>query len=337
VRIAGDEVASVGRFLHVPEEWERRQRAASTRSLIVAIATGLVFGGLLVSAAVGSVVAWSRRRYTPRLFVAGALTMFAVSALSFVNGWPSVLAQLQTALPFRLQILGIVGVGFIALTLTSVLVGLALGGLPHRLTISGRLPDRVAAQLGVALGLVGVALAAAAAWLRTPAWASFPDIAPVGTLMPIVEVALDPVTGFLTRTAILVVLLAVIHEITAGWTRRRLPGALALVIVGFLGSGPPVGMEIGGWIAAGMLTGAGLLAAYVGLVRADLTVAPLALGTMGAVGALARGAGRPFPAALAGSIVAAVIVAGLAWWWFRALRQWTVRVAGPPPSETVAV
>ena len=31
VEIAGDEVAAVGRFVYVPEEWQRQQRAAATR------------------------------------------------------------------------------------------------------------------------------------------------------------------------------------------------------------------------------------------------------------------------------------------------------------------
>ena len=61
VELAGDELASVRRFVFVPEAWERGQRAAETRSLIVRIIIGIVFGGLLVSAAVGGVVAWSRR------------------------------------------------------------------------------------------------------------------------------------------------------------------------------------------------------------------------------------------------------------------------------------
>ena len=36
VELAGDEVASVRRFVFVPEQWERQQRAAETRNLIVA-------------------------------------------------------------------------------------------------------------------------------------------------------------------------------------------------------------------------------------------------------------------------------------------------------------
>src|SRR5262245_33504720 len=52
VEIAGDEVTSVGRFVHTPEDWERRQRAADTRALILRILNGIVFAGLLAAAGV---------------------------------------------------------------------------------------------------------------------------------------------------------------------------------------------------------------------------------------------------------------------------------------------
>jgi hypothetical protein len=50
-------------------------------------------------------------------------------------------------------------------------------------------------------------------------------------------------------------------------------------------------------------------------------MAPLALGTMMAVSAVAAGVQRPFPGALAGSLLAAAILTAVSWWWFRAIRR----------------
>ena len=69
-----------------------------------------------------------------------------------------------------------------------------------------------------------------------------------------------------------------------------------------------------------------LLVIFITLLRADLTMVPVTLGTMMAIGVLAGGAARPFPGALAGSILAAMLLGVVSWWWFRALRRARARV-----------
>jgi hypothetical protein len=322
VKISGDEVASIRRFVFVPEQWERRQRAAGTRNLIVRVINGVVFGGLLVSAAVAGVIAWSRRRYTPGLFfgVAGIMLLFTLA--SAINAWPATQALMPTEIPLPIQLLGAIGVGLVALIITSSLVGLALGAEPARLAGTGNLPERDAVLLGGAVGAFGAALLALAGALRTPAWAETAAIAPVGSFVPALSVALEPLAGFLTRAAVLLSLLVTIHHLTLGWTRRRVLAATVVALVGFLGAGAPAGSELAGWATAGVILAVGLLAAYATVLRADLTVIPIALGTMMTIAALTRGAQRAFPGALPGAIVAALLTALLAWWLFRALRRW---------------
>ncbi len=332
VEIAGDEVTAVRRFVFVPEHWERQQRATSTRNLIVRIVVGVVFGGLLVSAAVAGVVAWSRRRYTPRLFLAATGIMFAVTLAAAANNWPSSQALFVTEIPLPIQLLGAIGIGLVALIINSALAGLALGAQPARLEGNGTLPPRDALLLGCAVGAFAAALLALAGSLRTPAWAVAASIAPLGTFVPAMAVALEPLAGFLTRVAVMLSLLTGIHHVTLGWTRRRALSGAVVVLVGFLGAGAPAGSQLAGWIAAGAVLGLGLLVAYATVLRADLTMVPMALGVMMAIGALGRGLQRPFPGALPGALVAAVLTALLAWWCFLALRRWRQRFEVSQPA-----
>ena len=321
VEISGDEVTAVGRFIHMPEDWERRQRVTATRGLILRIVNGIVFAGLLASAGVLGVIAWSRRRYAPWLFLAGAGVMLVASLINAVNGSPMVLAQLPTAQPLQLQLLILAGVGLVGLTVVSTFVGLTLGSVPHRLAPGGRLTDADAARLGVAAGVVGAAIAAVAAWLRTPDWARTADVTPLGTMAPFVAIALEPVAGYLTRLAVIIATLTGIHRFTSGWSRRRALGALLILIVGFLGGLAgrlPFGTVDRRWRADGVRLARDV---YVLLLRADLTMTPLTLGTMVAISALSRGLSHSSPLALPASVVAAVVVGALAWWWFRALRK----------------
>jgi hypothetical protein len=321
VDIAGDEIAGVGRFVYVPEEWQRQDRAARTRNTILQIGSTLVFGALLVGAAVAGVIMWSRRQYAPRLFLTAAALTFIVSVVRFANGWPSLLAAIPTAVPLPIALAGLVGIGIVGLILTASLVGLALGGQPLRLTTCLDLPDRDARMLGVAAGLVGAAVAIAGAWVRMPAWAHFPDLSPLATVAPALQVVLAPITSWMTRTAVILATLVMIERWTVGLTHRRLPAIAALVVIGVLATGAPEGHHIGMWAAGAAITTAGFLVAYLWLLRFDLTMVPLSLGTMSAVAILARGVQQPFSNALLASIGGAILIEALAFWLFAALRR----------------
>ena len=325
VEIAGDEAAAVTRYIYVPEAWQRRERASETRAAIVQIAASLVFAGLLVSAAVLAVSAWSRRRYSPRLFVAGTAMMLMVSIAKAANAWPSTTASFMTAAPLQLQVVGVVALGLVALALSSVLVGLALGSVPQRMASSGSRPNGDA-LMGIAAGLFAAAVTAGAAWLRTPVWARTTDVAAAGTIAPVLQAAIDPITRVLMVSAVMLALLLAVDRLTAGWTRRRGLGVIALAIVGFLAGGAPAGAHISGWLAGSLVTAAALTFATVTLLRFDLTLVPLAVATMTAAGALARGMQRPYPGAFAGSAVAGVLVMLTGWWWFRALQSTSPRM-----------
>jgi hypothetical protein len=206
-------------------------------------------------------------------------------------------------------------------------VGLAIGALPHRLAGLGRLPDRDVLPLGIAAGVLGAAVGAVAASLRTPEWAQFPRVGPLGTVIPMLAEAVEPVAGFMTRLAVVTATLLTIDRLTASWTRRRALGGAALAAIGFLSVGLPASGHMGGWALAGALTAVAFVAIYATLLRFDITLVTAALGTMTAVGALAHGV-RQFPGALPGSIMAAVLIALLAYWWLKALRSFTRQAEG---------
>ena len=63
----------------------------------------------------------------------------------------------------------------------AVLIGLALGAVPQRLSRSDGLPSGEVMRLGAAAGLFAAGIAAAAAWLRTPEWAATTDLSSFGS------------------------------------------------------------------------------------------------------------------------------------------------------------
>jgi hypothetical protein len=178
-----------------------------------------------------------------------------------------------------------------------------------------------AVRLGIAAGLFGAAVTAAAGWLQTPAWTRAPDVGPLGSVVPFVQIAMSPFAALMMRVAVLVTILVAIDRMSSGFTRYRPLAVLAVAVIGFLGAGAPSGLHLGGWLAAALVTSAGLVVVYFTLLRADLTMLPMALGVMIAAGTLSRGLQRPFPGALLAAIVAALLAVAFGWLWFHILRR----------------
>jgi len=321
VQIAGDEVTLAGRFLHIPEQWLRDQSSAAQRNELVGLAAIFLFVGVLVAAAVGAVVSWSRGRFSPRLFVLCAALVLVVSGSGAVNSWPVTLSGLVTAQPLQLQVIVVVGAALIGLAGLAAVIGLSIGALPKRLQQTNRLPDGDARWMAISLGLVGAGAAALAGWVSTPVWAGFPNVAPLGTFLPVLDEALASITSLLLRIAIVLTAFAFIDRWSLGWSRYRAVVLVMIVALGLLAMGGPVGLHPGGWLLGGAIAGGALVAVYLTVLRADLSVVPLALAVMGAVRAVAAGAHGAFPGALAGSLLGAAAALLVGWWLFSAIRR----------------
>jgi hypothetical protein len=278
-------------------------------------------------------MAWSKRRYAPKVFVSAGGVMLLLSLIGFANTWPSLVAAIPTAAPLQLALLGVVAIGAVGLVIRASLVGLALGAVPHRLTLSGEMPPADATRLGIAVGVFGAGAAAIAGAISAPPWAQSPSVEAAGALIPVLQAAVEPATRVFMATAVVLPTLLTVDHLTVGWSRHRVLGALLLLLVGFAAVGVPATTNSIGWLMAMAALGAGLILAYVTVLRFDLSMVPLAVATMTAVGTLARGAGRAYPGALAGSVIGAALAFALGWWCFGAVRKARAQAAAASAPE----
>ena len=243
----------------------------------------------------------------------------AFAAIRFVNGFPSVMANLSTAQPLQLQLLVLVGSAAVGLALQSAAMALIAGAVPAW-SPGGRVAPRTALTLGVMAGVIGAAARAATALVgaRGPAW---PSYAGATSFVPLVASAVNPIVTLLTRIVALLLVVSIANRVTAGWTRRRaLASVLLAVIGGVLGTaGSPA--DLGPWIVSAIGIGLLFVAAYIFVLRHDVSVVPIAAAMMTIPGVLREGWAAAYPGALPGAIVAIVVMAIAAYLWFGALRH----------------
>jgi hypothetical protein len=316
IAIAGDEVTDAWRFVHVPETWQRQVRDRRTLAGVVNAAGIALLGGLVLGFAAMTLVAWSRGQTPGRGPIYLFLLLAGARALDFANGWPARLAGFSTALPFPLQAAQLAIGLLVGATLMPAVIALAAGGV--RLFATRVYARREAGRIGVSLGGVACGvLAAATALVRAggePVWPSFEG---AETIVPVAAAPLAAIFSLGARTAVVALVFTAADRISDGWSVHRTWAAALLVGTGLLlGAGAP-GARILPWAAAGLLVGLLLLAAYVLVFRWDVSPLPLSVAVVVALGALAEGLTRPYPGALAGSILAAALVIVVAWRGFR--------------------
>ncbi|OLC84943.1 MAG: hypothetical protein AUH72_00320 [Acidobacteria bacterium 13_1_40CM_4_65_8] len=167
-----------------------------------------------------------------------------------------------------------------------------------------------------------IAAAARAASALTSGGPLWPSYAGANSFVPFMASAVGPVVTLLSRIAVLTLIVAAANRLSAGWTRRRvLVGTLLVSVCGVLGNAASP-LNLTTWIASAMLIGLLLTAAYVFVLRHDVSVVPIAVALMTTMGTLREGWTRPFPGALAGAIVASVVMCVVAYVWFRVLTEW---------------
>jgi hypothetical protein len=113
--------------------------------------------------------------------------------------------------------------------------------------------------------------------------------------------------------------LAVVQAVTAGWQRRLGVGSAILVGLGFVIAGSRGVETVPLWLAAGAITGLVLLAVWAMVLRHQPALVPLVTAAGAVLAAIHDVVVNAFPGAAAGSVIGAALVASAAVWWYRRL------------------
>jgi len=334
VNIAGDEVVGSGRFVHIPEEWEREHRKKQSLVQVVQIGCVVTLVMLYIAGAVLAVIRWSRHRFATVTFAIffGLLAIFG--AIELANGFRSGSAQFVTAQPWKLQATMVIIGGLIATSalaaVTALLIGLAHRWLPPQPT-EGRWPS-IATGFGLGALLAGLGgLGMRLAPSSLPPW---PDYGGAAASWPLLSAALGPVSSWVTSTALFLLAVAAIQSLTDGWRRRKGLIVALLILLGLVVTGSKGVDSMPLWLLEGVLTGLVLLAIWVLALRHHPALAPLmtaAGATLAAVRAAILGS---FPGATVGSVIAACVIVGLAIFWFGRLSSDSAyAIDRRPPSD----
>jgi len=326
VAIAGDEIAGSGRYVFVPETWQRAERLRASRLSLAknAIRLALVVAGF--AAIIATIIAWSRGRFDKHAFWLALGTVGAATLLSGINAWPAFAMQLKTAEPLAPQIA--LGAAGIALSLVPVtLLASLLAGVAVWEAREHSVPDTGIARLWLRGASAGFFVAGVEGLAGAVAAQDFPRSARYtieNAWLPWLDALVRSVSTPVLGVTVMIIALHWLERWTDGWRRHRWLVYAALTIA----TAALAALSADDWpaiVVGGLVGGALYTLLFATVLRYDLRLVPAFV----AANAIVRIVGNALlKGTAAGALYAALEIAAtiaVAW----ALTRYLLRVNTP--------
>jgi len=321
VNIAGDEAVSYGRFIHVPEEWSRQERDKRTRAGIISGLFRMVIVLIFLTGFVVAIVNWSRKNFSAPVFYKIFALLFGLSAIGFINGWPGTYVGFSSAKPLMNQIFQVIGLSAVGFLFMSAAMALLLGLVHRWRSEQPRLKTSRAVLYGCSLGFLLNGLYALGSKLTPSLGPSWSDYSPLGSYLPILSAALDPVTEYITGIITVLFILVAVDRFTGGWTRRKALFSIGLVFLGWVSVVDKAIQGIPFFLIAGLITGIFILLVYLLVLRYNLALIPLMAGAGLILDQIEEAVHQAYPGAVAAAVLSIVLIGYVSLYWYK---KWVI-------------
>jgi hypothetical protein len=274
IDLAGDEVVGYGRYIFIPDTWDRAERDRAGRLTVLRIIVALALAIVAIAALIAATVAWTREHFDRSAFWYAGTLVLGASIVNAVNQWPTLAMRLQTAEPVITQV-ALAGAGQIfGAVLTALLGGMfaGVGAFAAREHVTPGIDARALWLRGAAVALVVLGIDAAIGLITPNTVPLWPKYDVEGAWLPWLARALGAV-NVLPVIGLALVAVRWLDRLTVGWTRRRILAAVLLMLT----HAAIAAVSADQWFdiaASGVVGGAVSTLLFATVLRFDLRVVP---------------------------------------------------------------
>lgn len=311
--LAGDQAVFASAFVHIPEDWERTYKDKQSKLKILRGLGSFIPIIILIAGMVWGIIRWTRKKFSPILFVyfgAGILALFIVN---IYLSWDSMMFSYQTSMPMSnfitmlLVSMGIAGI------FSSAGLGI-IGGMSTKLT--GFTPSGTYDWLkAIGLGFLLVGLQSLLTNFEIKTSPLIGDYSAAGSLFPALSMGLNNIQAYVGTTGFLLILYFALDQFTGKWTKSKLLFGGLTILTGILLQASGLENYVY-WIVSGILVGLILLLVYILFLRYHFNWIPLIAAVFVISGITKEILMNTIPSVLTGGILGILLIAGISWWWF---------------------
>jgi len=307
INIAGDEVVTTFRYIHLPEDWKRKyQNKESLKKNIDNFGYNFLLF-LVIAASATAVIIWSRKNYSAKAFFYGFAILFVICLLRLVNEFPGEMAEFSTIEPLTNQYVSEITSSLFALILAPLIFGLLFGLTQAKKDSQSSISGVKASLIGVSLGTIFVSVNSLLKYLMPSDDLSWIDYSAADSYFPVLQASLEPLESFIIKTISFILLFLSIDRLTKGWTVRRILISSATIVFS-LAYVAVLRQDISLWLLQGIFSGIILLLFYIFVFRNDISIIPITSAAISILALIQVGAERAYSGAVPGALITIVII-----------------------------
>ncbi len=316
VSLAGDQVVDAYRFIHVPEDWERKEENNLLLASIIIKLCQLCIYLLAVASSVFALRRWGALHIsTPLALLIG---LAAISLFELFNAYPTIIFKFVTSQPFADQLFRSFGITAVILILRATVIAIILSFVTtvpqqYYIPITNWLPF-----IGISIGAFFAGSNALLSYLlpsKAPTWANYK---PLKFLSPASNALNYPLLNYLIFTTLFLFGIIMIQSIKRVKHNKSV-GVLLFIILGFIGAGLSFSDNLPLFATSGLVMGAGFWVFYYSLLQYNYAIIPLATGTYIVLDQLQEALFNSYSSSILLHAIVSILIMMIAWIWYKKL------------------
>lgn len=218
--LSGDKVTTLGRSIHVPEEWLREQknqkRAAGTLGNFANVLIFLLyFSGFVVA-----LISWIKKKFDLKFFKYSLGFLIAIHLVNLINRWPLVIMKFSSSKPYTNQLLEVIlknSLSIIVISFALAVIGGWIKFWTGKFKTEGKIVLPALAWAGL------VAVVAGLLKFASPVWEPVREnISLLGYRVPFLADILLPIKPYITVTFLVFIIFYIVNMVSRNWTRKKI-------------------------------------------------------------------------------------------------------------------
>lgn len=277
VKIAGNEVIDIHRFVHVPEQWSRTEE---NRLLITSIIKQLCLLATWLIVIIGATIALVQWYTYPLSFLIGIFIVISSMFLfELCNAWPAIIDNFTTNQPFYHQVFRSFAKPIVMLTLRAAAMAIVCSFVTYLPMLYHSTYHIYSVWRGISLGAIISALQSLLIYALPSAEPTWPNYAPLQFLIPFTAGINSSILNYISVTLLVCLCVICMNKITTYGRRRTIVAFLVSILFGYIGAGLLFASQLTLYMSTGITFAIFFYISYLVILRFDYATIPIITAT----------------------------------------------------------